>query len=196
MFKFWHRTSSPAGFWKWFMENEVHFRDFTKVETRKLAKIGVRLRRVCPDFVFEIEPRVLTISADGVSKLFPKVREFVAAAPAIPGWTIQAFRQPTSEDIHLSVGDQSISRGDVKFMYKREGHFFSIVLLLPGYDPSRKKDWLRAAFLLLDATVGEEMVATRLADISLADRSVAPGRGQPLSLLPRLLDLPQNGEPE
>src|SRR5688572_28951148 len=88
MFKFLNKNDPIEDFWQWFECNrklyegldDEHLREHLDPIYQRVAEItpglALEISRMMPDGV-----RELTISANGNVKLFPKVKEIVAAAP-------------------------------------------------------------------------------------------------------------------
>ena len=87
MFK--HKNSIES-FWQWFQGNEKDLRNFQTDPDQYLNKVLEQGSKIQKGLAFEIQPPFngiinLTISADGVLKLFPIVEEIVSKAPKLEG---------------------------------------------------------------------------------------------------------------
>jgi hypothetical protein len=96
------RSSVEARFWKWFVAHKDAVATIRHANEPIANELAVELRKVHPRLVFEMglgTPKELIISASGERDGFPAVKRLVAAAPAIPGWVVIAFRprKPNTE---------------------------------------------------------------------------------------------------
>src|SRR5436190_23696304 len=94
--------SERARFWKWFRTNSD--RIWALIYSRRpddreaaMAEVGEAVEPYMPGLVLEFsqgddEARELVASADGKLDRVDMVKEFVASAPQIPGWSVRAFR--------------------------------------------------------------------------------------------------------
>ena len=133
----------------------------------------------------EGEDRELVISADGKKELFPLVQKVYAARPTVAGWKIVAFRQRDA-GFAIEMNGLSLEPNKVRFAGEREGDKLSIELFVPGYDDS--DGMKQALFVLLDHTVGEYDMETKIGGIDFAPLAKAPASAQPLAALPALID--------
>src|SRR5262249_18461644 len=130
-------------------------------------------------------------SADGNAELFPAVQEVVAAAPAIPGWAVKAFRERGPLDVSLEFGGRALSYDDIWFTAVRKGDGLAVTLWIKGL--TRENDGMlsRAALILLDNALGEYDAVTRIVELNRgplpANPDTRPGL-HPLSQLPELVD--------
>src|SRR5215203_1369275 len=92
------KSDPTSAFWKWFHDNSRLLLAMKGPHEPTMNAITARLHEIHPDLVYEIEVhgalRRFVVSADGNRALFPLVLDIVKQAPAIPGWSIAAFRQP------------------------------------------------------------------------------------------------------
>ena len=136
-------------------------------------------------------PRELIVSADGIQSVFPTVKRLVAAAPAIAGWTIIAFRpRKVLAGSSIELGDgTSVSGTDVSFhVLRTAGGKLDLVFYVnrvasPVSDPVKQ-----AVFLLLDSTLGEYDVETRLGAIDIQPGVAGPKDARTLADLPQAVD--------
>ena len=176
---------SPEQFWDWFKMNASRLE--TLPPDRRAAKeLTEMLERVDGEMVWQLGPRSLEISADGISEVAPRVRRLVAAAPSVPGWTIFAFRQPT-EGASINIGGLTISPQTTRFTHSWGSDMLYLVLYLPIDNPKQKDAAIHGAFVLLDALLGEETMMIRVGNIDFAPIRSAPEESLPLRELPSVL---------
>jgi hypothetical protein len=182
--KLFGRSSPPDDFWKWFAANAARF---TGVPDGALVEeLSTQLRRVDPQLVFQIGQNELEISADGIKALIPAVRDLVGAAPSIPGWSVRAFRQP-QPGIAVEMGGRSYSAKDVYFTLTRDPDGNDLAIYIAGAaDAADAVGGI--AFLLLDSTIGELAVMTKIRGIDLHEVGMRPPTAKPLAELPQHLD--------
>lgn len=153
-------------FWLWFAEHAPVLSSGPPSPIA-LKRIERHLRAIHPELCFEIgiSPDLraeITISADGIARLFPVVEAVVAAAPEGLGWVVTAFRQAAPHLTEITIAGLKISRRDVYFAV----HQYPDVLILDAFvraTPGTHPDVLGSAmFVLLDATVGERTAGTYL----------------------------------
>src|SRR5215813_3832595 len=95
-----------ARFWQWFRSNGDRLRAvlFGRDEAAReevSGELREAVEEVAPGLILEMgqaprgKPQPLVVSADGRPERVDAVKDFVAAAPALPGWTVVAFRPRT-----------------------------------------------------------------------------------------------------
>lgn len=186
-------TPADAAFWRWFQANAARLSaEVAKGPSERLLdEVQREIRKAVPGVAFELgfegprKPRVLVVSADGLREHFPEVQRLVAAAPArIPGWRVVAFRQ-RFPGFEVQIQGVHLRPGDVWFRSERDGGAVNVVLFVRP-EAARTPDALRMAVLqLLDATVGEYDMETRVAGIDLRPLTGDP-KQQGLRPLPEL----------
>ncbi len=187
-------------FWEWFLENRLRFSNLPSLDHRLVNDLGSRLNRVEKGLTFQIgqdeQGMVLEISADGIRDRFPAVRTVVDAAPPVPGWRIVAFRQPARDatDIVLEFNGNRLSPADMLFTSRSSGNRARIVVYVPTVQHDVPKDLVGAAFIILDAILGEYAVETKVTIEAFKSTAQAPMEAKHLTELPGiLLDVP--GDP-
>lgn len=187
-------------FWEWFLENRLRFSNLQSLDHRLINDLGSRLNKVEKGLVFQIgqgdQGKVLEISADGIRDLFPAVRKVVDAAPNVEGWRILAFRQPARDasDIVLEFNGNRLSPADMLFTSRSSGNRARIVVYVPTVLHDVPKDLVGAAFIILDAILGEYAVETKITIDGFQSTAQAPMEARHLTELPGvLLDVP--GDP-
>lgn len=187
--------TSQKRFWEWFRRNSERLFHFEQDQEAVFAELSGALARVSKGLTFEIGVEVkggqreFIVSADGIRELFPVVQRLVAAAPALPGWTIVAFRQPKSLDFSIRIGEHELGADDVWFSATPEGERTALTLYVRGLTDENRRALAPAVFLLLDSAVGEYNVATKVCGIDsrpLPEDPAALGL-QPLPALRELM---------
>jgi hypothetical protein len=184
-------------FWEWFLQNADQIRTGGAEQVRDgiAPELGARLKRCHPGCVWEIAADAdeweLCISADGIRDVFPAVQEVVAAAPAIPGWAVQAFRQRGKLDVRLEFGGQVLTYDDIWFTADRTGNELSVTLWIKGLTQENDRVLRQAALILLDNALGEYDAVMHIAELNRRplpkNPETRPGL-HPLSQLPELVD--------
>jgi hypothetical protein len=180
---------SADEFWLWFAR-----------ETRSaslppppslLDSILTQLHRYQPGLVFQIgrtpQGLVLEISADGNADLIPAVKELCAASPAIPGWTVRAFRQPSAAHAIKIDGNLTLTVDEIYFALARDGDRTTIGLFVDGLAANRA--YGHAAVMLFEAALGELVLMTKVSAVDIRDGRERPRGARPLrELLATLLN--------
>lgn len=186
----------PA-FWKWTTANLDALKAVKTGHEPITDLLSQQLENVAPGLVFELgigrDPFELIISADGKDKLFPVVKRLVAAAPALPGTKVIAFRpRKDVEDFTMQMGVTKLSGKDLWFVAtedpERKG-LLAVDLYVLGLKDENDDRMKNAAFTLLEAAVGEFDLETKIGaiDILPAPEKPAPPL-KPLKELPAAVD--------
>ena len=182
-----------AVFWTWFSQHapELHAdKDLEHV----MMRIGVELARVDADLIAEVgelddSKRNLVITADGHKELFPRVKEVFAARPdSVEGWKIVAFRQrdPRTAGFSIEMNGQTITAKNVKFVATRADDKLDIDVFIPGFTTMEEMGSM--AYVLLDHTIGEYDMETKIGAIDIAALDKAPAGARALIELPAAVD--------
>jgi len=178
-------------FWEWFAKHQHDYLDIDDNQDELVENMAKHLHKINSDLVFEIGPvlengdRELVISADGISSLFPLVKQIVDSAPSVVGWTFVAFRQPHLDITELVVDELVIQMNDVFFTYVSSGsETIDIVLHIKGFYESA--EWSAASFLILDTILGEYNTETYIDGIDTVplDATLINNSLLPISQLP------------
>jgi len=179
-------------FWNWFTNHEDSLFHFENDQERVFGELTVELRKVNPDLVFEFSSiengrRDFTISAGGIKSAFPAVEALYAVAPKLPRWKFFKFRQ-RHEPANLSYNGVTVSVDKVKFDLKRTGEKADITIFLPEYSKAQEETYMGIAFLLLDQSLGEYDVETRIGFVDVKNISEVSSDSQPFVSLPKTFD--------
>jgi hypothetical protein len=179
---------ATAEFWSWFSANAPRLHEEKDLE-HVMNEINEHLEPSHAGIFVEIgvegSDRELVISADGKKELFPLVQKVFAARPTVGGWKIVAFRQRDPE-FELEMGGIKLDPKKIRFTGERDGDKMSVELFVPGYDDSDPMK--QALFVMLDHTVGEYDMETKIGGIDFAALAKAPASAKTLTELPALLD--------
>ena len=194
-----HKQEEYADFWSWV---KPRLPELKAVKTGKepiTEQLTRELERIAPGLVFELgiggdgKDFELTISADGNKELFPTVQALVAAAPPLPGTKVIAFRpRKAIEGFGMAVGEGRIAGNQLYYVAsndpERKG-LISVELYVPDMKNGNDDAMKDAAVMLLEATVGEYDLETKIGHI---DIKPAPAKIEaplkPLKDLPAAVD--------
>ena len=178
------------GFWQWFAGAEARLRaahdgrDSEPLDLQEaVAEISDRLRRVHPELCFEFGRAddgvyELILSAGGIRSLFPAVSALMQAAPQVPGWRVIAFRPRKDSDYRVCLGGLTLEAEALWYRLSPAEDHADLELHIEGLTTESLEILGSAAFLMLDAALGEYDVATRIGAIDfepLPDDPAAEG---------------------
>ncbi len=161
-------------FWRWFLTAEARLRDAHGGDAAALEaavnEIGDRLRRVHPELCFEYGRAddgvfELILSAGGIRSLFPAVAALKQAAPEIPGWRIVGFRPRKESCVRVQLGEAVLEPEGLWYRLTQDADHADLDLFVDGLTAENLEGLGGAAFLMLDAALGEYDVATRIGAI-------------------------------
>lgn len=187
-------------FWSWFRQNEKRLRHFEEDPDIYLGEMLARIRKIQDGLVIELEPAKngvisMTISADGDRNLFDMVKAVVAKAPKISGWQIFAFRQRVGpekvKDLKLTVGDEVLDPGQMKFFPVVDGDSLDLIIYVKGVTDGNYLKVAYAGLLLLDNILGEYDCVMKVRSFDFHDMPVKKEELldlQPLTDLPAFVD--------
>lgn len=184
--------SDQQQFWSWFKHHEAELLDFEADRERIFDQLAVELRKVDPNLTFEFGPkdekREFVISAGGIKAAFPAVSALARAAPALDRWQITAFRPRRKSASPVEFRGKRVDPNDVQFSLLDNGKIAGVYLFIPGFVEG-DADLKQIGYLLLDETLGEYDVETRLGLIKmLAPDANTSTQRFPLSELPGRFD--------
>ena len=181
-------------FWRWFQANESRLYDFEKDREKIFDELGTQLHRIRPELTFEFGPqrdgkREFVISADGIKDAFPAVITLVDAAPSLSRWKITKFRPRRGFQSPVTLNGFRLAPDQVRFTIGPDGEKAGLTLFIDGYDPAEREKFATAVYLMLDQTLGEYDVETKVGFIEL-ESATAPSRSvkQPFSSLAESFD--------
>lgn len=168
------RKSKDQIFWKWFETNQnLIYEGIESNREQIFDDFENNLHKVDESLAFSISPkdklgyRILTISADGMIKQFPKVEKLVNAAPEnVKNWRIVAFRQRVPGDT-FTISYQGYNFGYKDIFFKdsiAKNNLLDIDLFIKDYNYSGTMQ--NAVFILLDYLLGEYDATMKIKIIS------------------------------
>jgi len=181
-----------AAFWTWFGANAAALHgDEPEQAMNKITDELVKVDRgVIAEIALDGDTRTLVVSADGKRDSFPAVEKIVAAKPAAPiaGWKVVAFRQRSNGELPVLESDGTkISLASTRFVATPAGDKLDLTVFVPG--PGMDDDTrAQFGFLVLDHTIGEYDMETRIAGIDFAPIEKAPAAAKPIAELPAMVD--------
>lgn len=189
-------AAAASAFWAWVpgQLDALH-----AVQTGKepvVAELGEKLKAIDEGLTFELglgrTPMQLIISADGDRSRFDLVEQLTKAAPAIEGLEVVAFRPRKDDQLSLAVGGVSLSGADLSFAARPDAdkpELMSLEVYVKGLGGEKDADLKEAAYLLLEAALGEKDLETKVGVIDFLPPLAEPKEGlRPLSELPAAMD--------
>lgn len=187
------RKSPEVQFWTWFENNEDMLFHFDRDRERTFGKLRAAMSKVHPDLVFEFGPdengtREFVISADGLKDAFAAVESLHAAAPSLARWRFIKFR-PRRPAMTLQIGSLKLEPEDIEVAVEADGDKAGFTVFVKGYDESRKVTFSQATFIMLDQTIGEYDMMTKVGFVEIKpyDEESAYKRHS-LAHLPQMFD--------
>jgi hypothetical protein len=179
-------------FWELFRELAPELAVSESADTPVYDSLLERLQEIDPGLFIELDagsgPREVTITADGDRSLFPLVREIVAAAPAIEGWTFRALKAAVGCPEVGRWENVTVRGEDVYFdAYENELGEVDLDIFIPGVGEDDAEGAHNLVLRMMDLTVGEEALAEGIHGTQL--RMVEPGESMEERFT--LADLPE-----
>ncbi|RZJ48882.1 MAG: hypothetical protein EOO44_19360 [Flavobacterium sp.] len=153
-----------------FEENqETYYNDLENVKNTDAIfdELSKELKKVNEDLVFYFSKknknniRELTISADGIEKIFPAVEKLIKKAPKLKNWKFNAFRQPIlGDDLVINYDDLEIGYSDIFYRSQTQDGKLGIELNIRNFDG--KGSTQNAIYILLDNLIGEYNVVKKI----------------------------------
>jgi hypothetical protein len=190
------KMTIAEGFWNWFTQHEAELFNFDPDRETERERIFdqliTELQKVDPNLTFEFGPketrREFVISAGGIKSTFPVVSSLVDAAPALDHWLVTAFRPRRTPPNVVEFRGKRVHPRDVRFSLLDNGKTAGVYLFIPGFREG-DADWKQIGYLLLDDTLGEYDVESRLGLIKMHPPDAqTKGDRHPLEQLPALFD--------
>jgi hypothetical protein len=195
--------AARARFWDWFRANGDRLRDMMygpDQNAREDASAQLRdaVEPVQPGLVLEFGPsppggpRVLVVSADGRPERVNAVKEFIASAPALPGWDMVPFRprMPIGGSVEIALGGETVGAGDIWFAVAEDDDGLNLTLHVRGLTAANERLRGLGASLLAEHAVGEGDALTLLSSLRVAalPRDPAAAGLQPFAELVGVFD--------
>jgi hypothetical protein len=181
-------SKATTQFWSWFAEHAAALHDDPDLRAT-METISEQLEKVDPGVFAEIgkegDDRVLVLTVDGKKELFPTVKEIHAARPKVPGWKIVAFRQ-RAEPMAIEMNGKKLDPKTIKVLARKDDDKLGLTVYIPGF--TTLDDFGMGPFIVLDHTVGEYDMETKIGAIDFTSTDKVPDDARPLSELPAILD--------
>jgi hypothetical protein len=183
-------------FWRWFSAHAAEVATVKDGREPISDQLAAELHKIEDGLVFELGlgksgPHELIVSADGRKALFPTVQRVVVAAPSIPGWRAIAFRPRKGAGRSIEIGDTKLGPDGVWFQLLptaiKPGPI-DLAIYAPGVGGADEGAVKSAAFVLLDALLGEYDVGIKLGEIQFQPAAKKPAGARPLKDLPATVD--------
>jgi hypothetical protein len=180
-----------SDFWSWFVANEHLYRDVEVPEKESLLDALLeRLQAFCAQLWFEVGggptgPRELVITAEGRIEAFPSLLELTRAAPDIPGWQVVAFKQPQGFEFVAHYEDIVVAPEATWFLplfSQEDPESLGLRLAFAHFEQKKKRQFLAAAYVLLEAGLGELAAAEEVAHVEVCQAPSSPEGSGYLSL--------------
>ena len=191
------KAAAREAFWSWFRDNTAFLQTYAEDTPTVIAAVGRRLDAVSRDLAFEMGQAddgvyEFIVSAEGIRAVFPEVIALTKAAPSVPGWRILAFRprKPGGPGQVVRYEGAELGAGALWYRAARQEDKVDLALAVEGQDKDGARGLLGPVFLLLDATLGEYDVSTRIGVIDFEDCPADPAAAglSPLADLPGEVD--------
>jgi hypothetical protein len=185
------KNGPTAEFWAWFEKNAQSLHDDADLR-HTMETIGAQLETRHPGVFAEIgqdgDERLLVITADGKKDLFPVVQAVYAARPTVPGWKIVAFRQRSKPEdmMAIEMNGKKLDPKTMQFVAHKNGDLLDLKVFIPGF--TKLEDYGTAPYIVLDHTIGEYDMETKIGAIVWAAAEKGPKHARPLTELPAVVD--------
>lgn len=186
-------------FWSWFAANEGRYRDIEVPEKEQLLdELLGRLQAFRSDLWFEVgggptAQRELVLTAEGRAEAFPALLELARAAPDIPGWQVVAFKQAQGFEFVTHYEDIVVAPEATWFMpllSETNPRSLGLRLAFSHFESSKERQFLVAAYLMLEAGLGELAASQQIAHLEVCQAPSSPEASgyRSLSSLPDYLN--------
>jgi hypothetical protein len=173
--------TSPAiaEFWRLFEARHAELAQAGSADAAVYDALLAALQRVHPGLFLEFATAPgdceLVVTAEGDRSLFPLVAEVVAAAPAVPGWSVLELKPRLGFPATVRWEGVTVEVGRLAFdPLERAGTAgLGLRVLVPGLDPEQADDALNAVLRALDHGLGERRFAEEVAHVEV--RLLPPG---------------------
>ncbi len=170
-------------FWHWFAKHQEAFYHFEDNQQQLFGALQKKLFEIHHDLSFEFGPvqqngrRIFTITAGGIRDAFPFVVQLVDRAPKLEKWQVNAFKQRVpANDLSVQLGEEvKLGYSDIFFEYVFKDELVNLNLYIKNYKDNDQ--YKGAAFILLDALLGEYDTETYLGSVEFSRLAEPPGEG-------------------
>ncbi|HEY1086557.1 MAG TPA: hypothetical protein VGE37_02645, partial [Archangium sp.] len=185
-----------AAFWAWAAAHVAQLKTVKSGREPVIEELSRELDKVQPGLAFELgagkDPFELIISADGDKALFPVVTRLVAAAPALPGTKVIALR-PRKDigSFSMDLGGEKLDAKRLSFLAEpdEKAGLIALTVHIEGWTSERREAQEQAAFMLIEAALGEGDMETKIGAVEFQPASKTPNeRMKPLTELAATVD--------
>ena len=182
-------------FWDWFKRHHKEYLELNKKPKKEAAywlhELNAHLRAYFKFFGFSLTlpdngSARLTITVNGKAMHFKRAEAFVATAPEISGWSIQALEEPMPVDFLLDkqMEDAGIDLRECSFSLHGDDQE-TIMVYHPLCTDSNKRLFLQLAYSAVYNLLGERSFGLHIGFIGVDNLSCAdPDLVHPLATLP------------
>ena len=168
--------------WSWLVSRKDELQAMTPAEAEavfraELAKLDAGLDADVSD---ELGERKVVVSANRDAALFDRVRELVAAAPAMPRWSFSALRPARGFEFEFHAG-RNIDARALGFVPRQTDEGLVVRLLVPNPE---FEGWADIAWQIVEAGIGEE-AAARIAGLEVDARGAEDDHVLAIESLPK-----------
>ena len=181
-------------FWEWFTQNSDIYFSVEDNQDALFDELHERLQKISKFACFEFGPeekgkREFIISADGVAAGARAVQDLVAAAPKLNKWKIIAFR-PRVGAVKIEMDGRVLNANDMAYRYAfNEDNRIDLQLYIKGYSQDHQREYMGAAFVLLDALIGEYDAMTKIGVVEFCNLKAGSKKElHSFNSLPELVD--------
>ncbi|KNY25897.1 hypothetical protein [Pseudobacteroides cellulosolvens] len=183
-------------FWEWFSINEEELFKSTSVEDPIVNELSTRLKKINEGLTFEFsriidDKRTIAISANGLREVFPYVLKLINEPKLLSKWIVVPFRQRVNhiDGMEIKCGDFSLGGNDISFVPKQKESRVSLDIYVRGINDI-PPEIVNAVFLMLDSSIGEYDVVTKIGGIEILPESKLKDtvNAKPLNMLAELVD--------
>jgi len=172
-------------FWEWFKRNNKEYLELNKKSQKEasywLSELTAHVRIYLRYFGFTLalpdkEPARLTITVNGKAEYFKKVDAFVATAPEIPGWIINALDEPVPIDFLLEeyIQKAGIHPGEFCFSFASDHREHQdLIVYHPLYTKDNERIFLELAYEAIYNLLGERSFGMDLGHVHIDNLSCA-----------------------
>jgi hypothetical protein len=183
-------------FWQWFKEEKTLFETMTDdTYSERLNLILQHLHLVSNGLAVEVSKefhgvRDIIISAEGDRSKFQIVKNIVATAPKIRGWTVTAFRQRAKEDFVLRYKDVKYNSAKMFFQPIIEGDSLNLIIYADSLRGKDMEDVKHYGLVTMDNVLGEYDCITKVRYFDFRDLREVKDKSQltKLTNLPAFID--------
>jgi hypothetical protein len=171
-------------FWQWFKEEKTLFETMTDdTYSERLNLIIDQLHFISDGLAVEVSKefhgvRDIVISTEGDRSKFQIVKDIVAAAPKIKGWTITAFRQRAKEDFVLRYKDLKYKPANMFYLPIIEGDTIDLIIYADSLKGKDADDISRYGLITMDNVLGEYECITKVRHYDFRDLAEVKDKSQ------------------